>query len=274
MVMLRTFACVLLLSGIARAELPKPDVLRLLPRGADCMARVDVDGVIAWRWRGQLLSAMPRLVARMRELGMHPLEGLRGISGASIRGGGKRSDSVFIVEGPNRGRGIALGPQRFVVGAGRWPAEVAKRARYSGERSPLVDAAILPSQGTVRGACIASEQFKANLRKDMPEIDGLERMTFEIKLDEGLTTTGSITLRNEAAATAMLARLKELGTKMMSGRVAGIISMRPFVEPLSFERRGSGIDFRYPMKPALIEQTLGMLNVMKNLNESSGDPLR
>ncbi len=266
--------CLLLLGGTARAELPKPDVLRLLPRGAECMAQLDVDKLVAWKWRAPLLEALPKLTARLRELGMHPLEGLRGVSGATMRSGAKRSDGVFIVDGPSRGRGIALGPQRFVVGAGKWPAEVAKRSRAPGTGSPLIEAASSPGSGTVRGACLASEAFKASLRKDMPEIDGAERMVFEIKLGEGLETIGSITLRNEAAAAAMLERLKNLEVKLRTGRIAGILSVRQFIEPLKLERRGAGIDFRYPMKPELIEQTLGLLGLVRNLGESSGDPLR
>jgi len=265
----------LLLAGSAHAELPRPEVLRLLPGAAECLGQLDAGQLNAWKWRAPIYEAMPRLVARLRELGLEPLDGVRGISGASMRSGPERADGVFIVDGPDRGRGITLGPGRFVVGAGRWPAEVARLARGPrGPRTPLALAAASPARGAVRGACVATEAFKASMRKEMPEIDGAERVQFEVELGEGLETVGSIALRSEAAAAALLARLKKLVNKMRTERIAGLISVRAFVEPLTLEQRGAGIDFRYPMKPALLRQTLTVLGLLRNIGESSGDPVR
>ena len=53
-----------------------------------------------------------------------------------------------------------------------------------------------------------------------------------------------------------------------------MISLRAFVEPLVLEQRGAKVLFRYPMKPQLVDAMLGAFTVMKNLGESSGDPLR
>jgi hypothetical protein len=273
--MMRYLAGLLLLAGSARAELPKPELLQLLPRGAECMAQLDVIQLMGWSFRERLFDAVPRVNQRLRELGIYPLDGVRGISGATMRIGPKQFERVLIVEGPLRGRGTALADQRFVVGPAPFTAEVARRAKVNGAaRSALADAAASVGPGTVRGACVTSDAFRKNARADFPEVDGADRVLFRVTLGEGLELSGSIVHKSEAAASAMLARLKQTEVKLRTGRVAGVISLRAFVEPLVLEQRGAKVLFRYHMKPQLVDAMLGAFTVMKNLGESSGDPLR
>jgi hypothetical protein len=230
---------------------------------------------MGWRFRERLFDALPRVNQRLRELGIFPLDGLRGISGATMRIGPEQFERVLIVDGPARGRGVSLSNERFVVGPPPFTAEVAKQAKLApGTRSALAEAAASAGPGTVRGACLTSEAFRKNARADFPEVDGADRVLFRVTLGEGLELSGSIVHKSEAAAAAMLARLRQTEVKLRTGRVAGVISLRAFVEPLVLEQRGAKVLFRYPMKPHLVDQMLGALAIFKNLGESSGDPLR
>jgi hypothetical protein len=258
-------------AGSAQAKLPDASVLRLLPKDSECLAQVDVDAVRAWRWRTRVEEAMPKGIQGLRKLGVYPLDGLSGITGATKRPNKRRSEGVFILEGAPRAGAVAIDKGRFVVGERHWVGEVGRNGEPS---ASLLEAAARPSVASIRGACVASSFFKSTMKKELPEVESAERVLFEMRLGEGLDMNGSIVLANEGAAAALLERLKARIAKLRDGRIAGIVQARAFIEPLVLERNGGRIDFRYTMKAPLIEQTLGFLNVMRNLSESSGDPLR
>jgi len=268
-------ATALLLGGSASAKLPDVSVLRLLPHDAECLAQVDVEAVRAWRWRARLEEAMPKGVQSLRKLGVYPLDGLSGITGATKREGKRRSEGVFILEGAPRPGAAPLGGKRFVVGEQRWVGAVGR------DRQPaasLLEAAARPTEAAaeaaVRGACVASSFFKATMRKELPEIESAERVLFALRLDDGFVMNGAIVLSSPEAARALYDRLQARLAKLRDGRIAGIIQARAFVEPLALTLSGGRIDVRYRMRPPLVEQTLAMMNVLRNLAESSGDPLR
>lgn len=259
------------LAGRAQAKLPDASVLRLLPHDSECLAQVDVEAVRGWRWLARFEEAMPKGFKALRQLGIYPFDGLTGISGATKREGKRKSEGVFIVDGPPRPGVTPLDARRFVVGERRWMGEIGRGKQPA---AALLEAAARPSVASVRGACVASSFFKSTMRKEIPEIESAERVLFELRFSDGMDMSGAIVVANPPAAEALFTRLQARLAKLRDGKIAGIVAMRAFVEPLALERDGGRINFRYTMKPPLIEQALGLFNVLRNLSESSGDPLR
>jgi hypothetical protein len=62
--------------------------------------------------------------------------------------------------------------------------------------------------------------------------------------------------------------------KFKNGKMAGMFSFKAFVQPVQLVQNGVRLEMRYVMPPALVEQALSMAKIMRDLSESSGDPVR
>jgi hypothetical protein len=262
--------------GVARADLPSPDLLSLLPRNSDCLGQMDVDAFNKWKFAPRVLDAAPKLVEMLRTLGMYPLAGLHRISAAALRTGPQRADGVFIVEAQQANPlWTALGEGRFAAGAQTRIGDVVKRARGQvAARSSLADTLSAMESSTMRGVCMVSMSFREKSRKDWPEVDRAEHIVFNVALDDGAKINAAIVFRDEAAAAASLARMDKELQKFKTGRMAGMFSFKAFAAPVQLSQKGKRLELRYVMPPALVEQALSMAKIMRDLSESSGDPVR
>lgn len=261
-------------AGVAAAE-PAVSSLALLPRNAECVGQMDVAAFARWPFSGRFLEVMPQFVPQLRRVGMFPLAGVHTVSGGAYRTGDKQGEAVFVIEadGP-RAEWSPIGDGRFAAGAPKPLGDLLKRAKKSASsRSSLAETVAGLSSGASRGACLVTPTMKLNGRKDWPEIDSAERLTFTMDFDTGFRLAATLTMTSEAAATALLTRMQVAITKMKGG-MGGMFNIRGMLAPLQLRRNGTRIELAYAMTPPLLEQALSMMRLMRDFSESSGDSVR
>jgi hypothetical protein len=286
-------------------SLSDEEMLARLPPGFECFARIDVAELAAWPRLPEVGKMLPDEHRELRAGGLWPGGELDAAWWAlRVGAGGRGLDAAVLLAGdpdlarrrdwfrsPARSpwlRGPLRGPQvdvaqlapRLTIAASPSVigfARAAGKARASPalgahERDLRARLAALTGRG-LRLACRPGGLAAWLL--DSPFLGiAFDTLTIEVRFGQGIELAGLVRCATPQLAGAFLANAQQLLAAFRQSLFAKIARLGPLLRPLELRQADASVEIRYEMTPELVQRALSAMRVLRDLADSSGDPVR